>query len=133
MRGTWQTTDSGGGAAFVIGAAVLAALIAAPVTAAVAAVAEALVITIAVLGAVVLTAGAGFVAYRLRHPPVPPPGWPPNHTRVSTLPPAARPAQSLPGPRAPAIGAPKQELHLHFHGVDAEDVAAILNDPRLGE
>jgi len=36
------------------------------------------------------------------------------------------PAESLPQPQHPAIEAPKQELHLHFHGVTAEDVSAIL-------
>ena len=29
-------------------------------------------------------------------------------------------------PPDPRIGAPKQELHIHFHSVSAEDVAAIL-------
>jgi hypothetical protein len=42
--------------------------------------------------------------------------------------PAADPAEPLPAPQRPAIGAPKQELHLHFHGVTAEEVAAILAD-----
>jgi hypothetical protein len=129
MKGTWQTTDGGGGglaAAVVIGAAVLAVAIAGPVAAAVAAVAEALVITIAVLGALVLLGGAVFAAYRVRRGPERARGWQANHIRVSHLPPAPRPPESLPGPRPRAIGAPRHELHLHFHGVTAEDVAAII-------
>src|SRR5262249_60438813 len=39
-----------------------------------------------------------------------------------------RPVQAVPEPRPPAIEAPRPELHLHFHGVTAEDVAAILAD-----
>jgi hypothetical protein len=37
-----------------------------------------------------------------------------------------RVAEPLTAPQRPAIGAPKQKLHLHFHGVTAEDVAAII-------
>jgi hypothetical protein len=33
-----------------------------------------------------------------------------------------------PAEPAGTIPAPKQELHLHFHGVTAEEVAAILTD-----
>jgi hypothetical protein len=38
----------------------------------------------------------------------------------------------LPAPQRPAIEAPR-ELHLHFHGVTAEDVAAIIAMQRAGE
>jgi len=47
---------------------------------------------------------------------------------VPVLPPArARPSQALPAPQQPAIGRPA-EVHLHFHGIDAAEVAAILAD-----
>jgi hypothetical protein len=36
-------------------------------------------------------------------------------------------AQAVPEPRRAAIEAPR-EVHLHFHGVTAEDVAAIVAD-----
>jgi hypothetical protein len=102
------------------GAAVLAAAIAGPVAAAVAAVAEALVITIAVLSALVLLGGAALVTYRLRH------SGPQNAARVTALPrDVTRAARPLPGPRPAAIEAPR-EVHLHFHGVTAEDVAEII-------
>jgi hypothetical protein len=121
MRGTWQTTDGGGGTiALVIGAAVLAAAIAGPVAAAAAAVAEALIITIAVLGGLAAVAGTALVAYRLRQ------GRANRTTPVSfPRPVPRRPVQALPGPERPAIGRPA-EVHLHFHGVTAEEVAAIL-------
>jgi hypothetical protein len=35
------------------------------------------------------------------------------------------PSQALPAPQRPAIEAPA-EVHFHFHGVTAGDVAAIL-------
>ena len=35
-------------------------------------------------------------------------------------------AEPLRMPPRPAIGAPKQEVHLHFHGVTAEEIADIL-------
>jgi hypothetical protein len=38
-----------------------------------------------------------------------------------------RRAEPLPGPRRTAIPpAPRPEVHLHFHGVDADDVADAL-------
>jgi hypothetical protein len=41
---------------------------------------------------------------------------------------AGRRPEPVPAPRRPAVEAPRPELHLHFHGVTAEDVAAILAD-----
>jgi len=38
-----------------------------------------------------------------------------------------RPAEPLPAPRCPVIEPPR-EVHLHFHGVTAEDAAAIVAD-----
>jgi hypothetical protein len=123
MKGTWQTTDGGGGLAVaaVVGAAILAAAIAGPVAAAVAELARIVVITIAVLGGLALTGGAALVVLRLRQ------GRASRTTRVSfpRAVPLAR-AEPLSAPRREAIGPSRPELHLHFHGVTAEDVAEII-------
>jgi hypothetical protein len=122
MKGTWQTTDGGGGLAgpLAIGAAVLAAAVAGPVVAAAAELLRAVVIIVAVAVALAVLAAAGFVAYRLRQ------GRASRTTRVSfpRAVPLAR-AKSLSAPRPPAVEGPRQ-VHLHFHGVSAEDVAAII-------
>ena len=118
MKGTWQT-DSGSGLAvpLAIGAAVLAVLIAGPVAAAVAELARAVVVI--VVGVVVLAAigGTVVVALRLRH------GTPralPSRVYGST---SVHAVQDRTEPRAlPA----RPEVHLHFHRMTAEDVAAIL-------
>jgi hypothetical protein len=120
VKGTWQTTDGGGSGLAVplaVGAAVLAVAIAGPAAAAVAAVAEALVITIAVLGALVLLAGAAFVTYRLRHGQ--PRALPPRVYGSTSI-------HAMQGRAEPRALPARQELHLHFHGVTAEDVAAII-------
>jgi hypothetical protein len=124
MKGTWQTTDGGGSGLAVplaIGAAVLAAAVAGPVAAAVGELLRAVVIIAAVAAALALAAVAVAVALRLRG----------GHNRPRLLPPrvhgsaSVHAVQDRPEPRAlPA----RQEVHLHFHGVDAEDVAAILRD-----
>src|SRR5262249_31945477 len=118
MKGTWQTTDGGGTLAvpLAIGATVLAVMIAGPVAAAVGAVAEALVITIIVFGALAAAGTVLVVWQRSRRPAAP---------LVTPSPLIHRPVQPLPGPAPPAIGAPR-EVHLHFHGIAAEDVAEIL-------
>jgi hypothetical protein len=69
------------------------------------------------------------------------PGTAPHDHGVCSCPPAApcgrvskdelgRAAQPLPAPR-PAIER-RPDIHLHFHGVDADDVAAIIRQ-REGE
>jgi hypothetical protein len=122
MRGTWQTTDSGLAVPLAIGAAVLAVLIAGPVAAAVTAVAQALITIIAVLAGLGAVGGTAYAVYRVRHPrPVQGPPAP----RAGQVP--WRRAEPLPAPRRPAVEPPR-EVHLHFHGVTAEDVAAILAD-----
>jgi apolipoprotein N-acyltransferase len=125
MKGTWQTTDSGGGLTvpLAIGAAVLAVAVAGPVAAAVTAVAQALVITIAALAAVAVLAGAALLVYRVRQ------GQRSAPLRVRLVPPVTRQAaQPLPAPQQPAIERPA-EIHLHLHGVSADDIAAILRRP----
>ena len=94
--------------------------IARPVAAA-AAVAE-LVHTLLIIAAVLLglafVALVGFVAYRLRHRR--------NLPGAARAIPPARAAQPLPEPRTALGQAPEVHVHHHWHGVDAEDVAAIL-------
>jgi len=118
VKGTWQT-NSGSGVAvpLAIGAAVLAAAIAGPVAAAVGELLRALVIIAMVVVAVAATGVA--LALRLRHGP------PRALPRRVFGPASVHAAQDRTQPRAlPA----RQEVHLHFHGVTAEDVAAILAD-----
>ena len=43
-----------------------------------------------------------------------------------------RAAEPIPAPQRPAIR-PAREVHLHFHGVTAEDIAAIVARQRSEE
>jgi hypothetical protein len=129
MKGTWETTDGGGGSTLLAVLAVLAAAaIAGPVLAAVAtAVAELVRIVLIVAGTLAALAVAGVVAFAAvrvhrwrtsapaRASLPAPPSW-----RAIQTPPAPRP---LPASRPPAI---EQHVHHHWHGVSAEDVAAII-------
>jgi apolipoprotein N-acyltransferase len=121
MRGTWQTTDSGGdgiGAILgVIGVIVLAAAVAGPIVAAVTELVRLIVISVIVVVVLAVIGGAALVTLRLRHGPpraLPPHSLlsAPREQEVTTSQPRALPA--------------RQELHIHFHGLSAEDVAAIL-------
>jgi hypothetical protein len=81
---------------------------------------EVLAITVAVLLGLALAGWAAFAAVRLRQ----------RQANRDVSVPASRQvprraAEPLSAPRRPAIVRP-QELHVHFHGVSAEDVAAIL-------
>ena len=127
MRGTWQTTDGGGGGAgLAVLALIAAAVLAVPVLTALARVLEVLAVVLGAVAVLAVLAGAGAVVYRLRRGPAPAPRGRPGHIRVTHLPPAAGPAEPLPAPRREAIGAPRPEVHVHFHGVTAEEVAAII-------
>jgi hypothetical protein len=123
VKGTWQTDgDSGSGAlgelaAVVLGVALIAA-VAVPLINALASLLEVLAVIVGalvLLGSVCLVCLLRFQARRSR---------PVTATVVSP----ARPAFSRPlgAPQRPAVEG-KRELHLHFHGVDAEDVSAILD------
>jgi hypothetical protein len=131
MRGTWQTTDFGGGGAglgtallVIVGAALFVK--ATPVAlAGAAALLHLVLIVAAVILGLAAVAVAGFVAWRLyrwRHP---------GADRATALPPGMeRAAHPLTEPRRSAAALPPRdrprEIHLHLHGVSAEDVAAIL-------
>jgi hypothetical protein len=120
MKGTWQTDSSGSGGtiALIVGAAVLAAAVAGPVMAAAADLVRAVVIIVIAAVALAAIGVAAAVALRLRH-------WPPRAlpSRVygST---SVHPVQDRPVPRA--LPARQPEVHLHFHGVTAEDIATAL-------
>jgi uncharacterized membrane protein YraQ (UPF0718 family) len=93
-----------------------------------AAVAELLHLLVIVLAAVAVLGAAGLaglLAFRVRRKLEDAArAGPPNLGAVSPLHRTARAARPLPGPR-PAIEAPRQ-VHLHFHGVTAEDVAELI-------
>jgi hypothetical protein len=123
VKGTWETTDSGGGgigaALGVIGAVLLVAAIAGPVVAAVAVLARLVVIIVIAAVALAAIGGGAAIVLRLRHGP---PRAPQPRVYGSR---SVHAMQDRPEPRAlPA----RQELHLHFHGVGAEDVAVIIAD-----
>jgi hypothetical protein len=125
MRGTWQTTDSGGGGSglgTVVLVIVAAAVLGPAVAAAAAELLHLLVIVLVVLAAV---AGAGVVAYV---------AFRVNRERQETArvpyrvtPPPPQPSRALPDAPRPAIEAPRQ-VHLHFPGADAAEVAAIIRE-----
>jgi hypothetical protein len=113
----------------VIAAALIIAAIAGPVVAAVAELVRVLLVIVAVLaGLAVIAAGAWLATRRRRimtrsaisayyQPPVP--------RRTAQ-------AVSAPRPRQLSDRGTDGALHLHFHGVSAEEVAAILARHRAG-
>ena len=98
--------------------------IAGPVAAAVTELARLVVIAVAVLGALAARGGAAFVGYRLRHGA--PRALPPRVYGPTSV----HAVQGRPEP--PAIEAPRPEVHLHFHGVTAEDMVEILRRAQDG-
>jgi type VI protein secretion system component VasK len=105
----------------VILAAIVAASVAGPVIAVAAELLRAVLIAAAVILGLGLAGGAALVAWRLRRGRQ-------NAPLVvhQARPVTQRPAESLPAPQRPPIGR-AAEVHLHFHGVTAEDAAAILD------
>ena len=127
MRGTWQTTDGGGGsgllelmAAIVVIAVVVS--VAGPVVAAVGELVHILLIAVAVIGGLAAVGLVAFIAYRVRRR-----RSLPVAARVLPSPVQARAAQPLPEPRTALGHAPEVHVHHHWHGVSAEDVAAVLD------
>jgi uncharacterized membrane protein YraQ (UPF0718 family) len=128
MRGTWETTEGGGGGGLgvVVLIIVAAALVGPAVAAAVAGLLHLLVIAAVALVAVAAAGLVALVAYRVSHK-----GQESRETarglyRVTPAP--ARPSPLRSEPR-PAIEAPRQ-VHLHFHGADPAEVAAIIRSQR---
>ena len=134
-HGTWQTTGGGGGG----GGGVLAALVAVFAAVALAGVAEgvaqavaSLVVVLVSTGAVVavmaVAGAAAFLVFRARRSTA---GGPP---RAAQLP--ARLIHEIPRAERtrPALEASgSRTLHLHFHGADPEQVAAIIRQQATGE
>ena len=116
--GTWQTTGGGGGALVLIAVAVLIG------SGAVSVVARALEVIAIVLGCTVAVAVAGcigWVVWQLRQDRQ---GGAIARPPVYQLPPKS--VSALTDSRAPAIEPPR-EVHLHFHGTDPADVAALIH------
>jgi hypothetical protein len=126
MRGTWQTTSGGSGGvalAVVIAAIVLAG------SGAASAIASA-VVTVVIIAAVWLTGrnrkqaarvGAELVQRRRTRPDQP--ARPIALQAVVQPPPGSRPR--LEETSKPALE-PGRELHLHFHGMSADQIAAVI-------
>ncbi len=113
-------SGSGTAAAMIVAAVVLASIAGPVIGAAIDLLRLVLIVAGVILGLGAL-GGAGLLAWRLRRGRQ-------NAPLVvhRARPVTRRPAESLPAPRRPAIGR-AAEVHLHFHGVTAEDVAAILD------
>jgi hypothetical protein len=95
-------------------------VLARPVIAAAAELARLAVIAGAVILGLAVASGAALVAYRVRR------GRRSAPLVVHQVPPVTlRAAQAVQEPRHPAIGAPR-EVHFHFHGVSADEEAAII-------
>jgi len=125
MQGTWQTTGGGGSGLLELVAAIIViavvASVAGPVVAAVGELVHILLIAVAVIGGLAAVGLVAFIAYLVRHR-----RSVSGAARAAHPPALVRAARPLPPPRQAIERAP--EVHLHFHGVTAEDVAAILQD-----
>jgi hypothetical protein len=123
VRGTWQTTDSGGGLVLVVIVALV--LIGSGAASAAASALASLVVTIAiVLGSVTVLAVLGAVAWLVYRARQDRPGTPIAARLVSQLPSEPRPQLEVPHNRA--IEPPRNELHLHFHGMSPDEAAEAI-------
>jgi hypothetical protein len=114
-----HTHGSGGGlgtAVLVIVMAAVAVKLAAPVAAAVISFVTVLLWTVGIVAAVAVAGGAAYAIYRWRHPR----RELPLQARATIIRPQSR---ALPGPQPPAI---ENHVRHHWHGVSAEEVAAII-------
>jgi hypothetical protein len=119
-----HTHGGGGFGPMPILAVLGAALVAGPVLAAVGELVHILLIAVAIIGSLGAVGLVALIAFRVRHPRRSVEGA----ARAMLAPQRARAAQPLPAPR-PAIERP-QEVHLHLHGVSAEDIAAAIEQAR---
>jgi hypothetical protein len=120
-----HTHGSGGSglgtAVLVILGAALAVKLAGPVVAVVSQLVYVFMIVVAVAAVAGAAGAAGVFIWRRRTRP--------KAARTVLLPPQVRAAQTFPAPQRRAIEARGQvHIHHHWHGVTAEDVAAILRD-----
>lgn len=120
MRGTWKTTDSGGGGGLVL--VVIIAALAIGSGAASAAVSAVVTIVLIVTGCVTGLAVLGAVAWLVHRARQDRSGRPVAAWPMVQAPPSGRRELSDP---YKAIEPPR-DLHVHFHGLTAEQVAAII-------
>jgi hypothetical protein len=116
-----HTHGHGGGglgtAVLVIVGAALAVKYAGTVAAAAAGLVSLVLWAVAIVAGLAVTSGATYAIYRWRHPR----REPPLQAQATVIRPQPRHLPHEP----PAIGRPS-ELHLHFHGVTPDEVAAII-------
>jgi hypothetical protein len=112
MKGTWQTTDTGGGCLgllIIVGVILIASGAAAETAAAV----VAGLIVIASLAVLIAGAVVAWLVYR---------AW---RSGRGVIPAPVK--YELPAPERPAIASPAaRELHLHLHELTLEQIAALL-------
>ena len=124
MRGTWQTTETGGRGGLVLAVVVVALAVGSgAASAAVSALVTIAIIVASVLG-LAAVGGLAWLAYRACQGSA---GRPVAAPAVYQLPPAA--PQRLEASQPLAIEPPR-EYHLHIHGVSADELAAIIRNNR---
>lgn len=124
MKGTWQTTGSGGGSSGPALAVIVAVVLigSGAVSAAASALASLLVTIAIVFGSVIGLAVLGGIAWLVHRARSDRPGRPIAARLMCPVPPAARP--ELEGSDKPAIS-PGREVHLHLN-VSPDELAAIM-------
>jgi hypothetical protein len=121
MRGTWQTTDSGGGSGGLVLAVIAAAVLVG--SGAASAIASALVTILIIVAVVIALAVVGVAALLVHRARQDRPGRTITARPVYQLPAEVRPHLEASG--RPAIE-PGREVHLHFHIADPAEAAAII-------
>ena len=121
-----HTHGSGGGLGEVLVILLAVALLGPAVAAAVAELIHVLLIAAGVIAGVGAASLAGLLAWRWRSRKDAARAMPPRTLVARAAPPLPQARRTAELPAAPQRE-PPGGLHLHFHGLDAEDVAAILN------
>jgi hypothetical protein len=125
MRGTWQTTDSGGGPGVGLVLAVIAAAVLIGSGAA-SAIASALVTILIITGCIMTLAVLGSIAWIVHRARQDRPGRPIAVRPVYRLPSQPRPGLEASSRPALEPGRGGQHLHLHLDGADPQVIAAIM-------
>ncbi|HEY1321016.1 MAG TPA: hypothetical protein VGF32_12245 [Streptosporangiaceae bacterium] len=132
--GTWKTTGGGSGGLVLVVIAVVILAGSGAASAAVSALATILVIIGSIIGLTVVV-GAGVLVWRARSDRPGRPISPPVVSRIGAAAPSGlsepyKPALGAPQPLA--IEPPRNELHLHFHGMDPAEVAEAIRQASDG-
>jgi hypothetical protein len=128
VKGTWQTTDSGSGGTLLIAVIVVivmatAASAGAAIHAAAHELAELLRIVFIVAGVLTGLTVAGIAGLWLHVRRTPRrPSWAAQVVQS----PATAPQRAVEAPAAAQRVLPPRQVHVHFHGVDPSEVAAII-------